>query len=70
MEVPGWLIRKDDLRSRNDRPRYGDKLLLATGQQIRVEIPLGDNLKAVQDVRNKRLSLAPRFSATVRLSRR
>src|SRR6516162_465691 len=56
MEVPRRLIGKDKPGIRYDGPGDGDKLLLASGKLVRIEILFPDDLKTVERIGHDRLA--------------
>ena len=53
MEIACRLVREDKLGSLNYGPRHADQLLLSTGELIREQVFLADNVEAVQGVANQ-----------------
>src|SRR6266404_205506 len=53
VQISGWLIGKDELRTENHGSRHPDELLLASGKLIREEILLADNVEAVEGITNQ-----------------
>ena len=50
MEIARRLVGEEKLGSLNYRPRHADQLLLSTGELIRKQIFLADNVEAIQSV--------------------
>src|ERR1700691_5241623 len=60
MEISGRLIREQQRRFMNDRPRDPDQLLLSAGELAGIEIFLRNYLKAIKRVSDKALPLLAR----------
>src|SRR6266851_7080298 len=53
MQIPRRLVRENQLRTKNYRPRHAHKLLLATGKLVQEEVFLADNVEAIKRVANE-----------------
>src|SRR5216683_768699 len=53
MQIPRRLVRENQLRTKNYRPRHAHKLLLSTGKLVREEVFLADNVEAIERVANE-----------------
>src|SRR5690606_2712781 len=60
VQVARRLGGEDDLRLGDDGPRHRHELLLTTRELVRVQVLLGHDLEAVEDVRHHRLPLLAR----------
>ena len=53
MEIARRLVSEDKLGSLNYGPCHADQLLLSTGELIREQVFLADNVEAIQGVANQ-----------------
>jgi hypothetical protein len=59
MQVAGGLVGQDQLGVRDYGARHGHQLLLAAGELARIQVLLGYDIEAVQQVGYERLPLGP-----------